>query len=108
MACARSNGRSVIRRECAGPIVIAVGAAGTADQIALCSLQVRVIRADPFFAGGDYYEQPHGPLNGLSIARGIGQFSYRTWTEFETRFGRERPRRPRGARTGSVRHRVLP
>jgi len=70
-------------------VVIAVGAAGTADQIALCSLQVRAIRADPFFAGGDYYDQPYGPRDGLSIARGIGQFSYRTWTEFETRFGRE-------------------
>lgn len=70
-------------------IVIAVGAAGTADQIALCSLQVRVIRADDHFLGGDYYEEPCGPLDGLSIARGIGQFSYRTWTEFESRFGRE-------------------
>jgi len=70
-------------------VVIAVGAAGTADQIALCSLQVRAIRADPFFLGGDYYEGTHGPRDGLSIARGIGQFSYRTWTEFESRFGRD-------------------
>ena len=70
-------------------VVIAVGAAGTADQIALCSLQVRAIRADPFFLGGDYYEETHGPRDGLSIARGIGQFSYRTWTEFESRFGRD-------------------
>ena len=70
-------------------IVVAVGAAGTADQIALCSLQVRAIRADPRFAGGDYYDDLTGPSVGLSIARGIGQFSYRTWTEFESRFGRE-------------------
>jgi homoserine O-acetyltransferase/O-succinyltransferase len=70
-------------------VVLAVGAAGTADQIALCSLQVRAIRADPFFQGGDYYETKGGPREGLSIARGIGQFSYRTWTEFETRFGRD-------------------
>jgi homoserine O-acetyltransferase len=70
-------------------VVIAVGAAGTADQIALCSLQVRAIRADRFFEGGDYYASAHGPRDGLSIARGIGQFSYRTWTEFETRFGRD-------------------
>lgn len=70
-------------------VVIAVGAAGTADQIALCSLQVRSIRADPHFLGGNYYEEPCGPRDGLSIARGIGQFSYRTWTEFESRFGRE-------------------
>jgi homoserine O-acetyltransferase len=70
-------------------VVIAVGAAGTADQIALCSLQVRAIRADHRFSGGDYYEERCAPLDGLSIARGIGQFSYRTWTEFESRFGRE-------------------
>ena len=69
--------------------MIAVGAAGTADQIALCSLQVRAIRSDPHFLGGDYYEALSGPLDGLSIARGIGQFSYRTWTEFESRFGRD-------------------
>lgn len=68
-------------------IVIAAGAAGTADQIALCSLQVRVIRADPDFNGGDYYGRTV-PRTGLAIARGIGQFSYRTWTEFEDRFGR--------------------
>ncbi len=70
-------------------VVLAVGAAGTADQIALCSLQVRAIEADPHFAGGDYYETGDSPRVGLSIARGIGQFSYRTWTEFETRFGRD-------------------
>ena len=70
-------------------VVIAVGAAGTADQIALCSLQVRAIKADPRYHGGDYYETGESPREGLSIARGIGQFSYRTWTEFESRFGRE-------------------
>ena len=70
-------------------VVLAVGAAGTADQIALCSLQVRSIKADPHFHGGDYYETGESPRVGLSIARGIGQFSYRTWTEFESRFGRE-------------------
>ena len=70
-------------------VVIAVGAAGTADQIALCSLQVRAIKADPRFHGGDYYESGESPREGLSIARGIGQFSYRTWTEFESRFGRD-------------------
>jgi len=69
--------------------VVAVGAAGTADQIALCSLQARTIRADPHFHGGDYYGSDEWPHEGLAIARGIGQFSYRTWTEFETRFGRD-------------------
>jgi homoserine O-acetyltransferase len=69
-------------------VVIAVGAAATADQIALCSLQVRSIENDPHFFQGDYYSTGETPLKGMSIARGLGQFSYRTATEFETRFGR--------------------
>jgi homoserine O-acetyltransferase len=69
-------------------VVLAVGAAATADEIALCSLQVRAIRQDPGFAGGDYYETGARPVDGLAIARGIGQISYRTAAEFEGRFGR--------------------
>lgn len=68
-------------------VVIAGGAAATADQIALCSLQVRSIENDPNFSLGDYYATANAPLKGMSIARGLGQFSYRTATEFETRFG---------------------
>jgi homoserine O-acetyltransferase/O-succinyltransferase len=68
-------------------VVLAVGAAATAEQIALCSLQVRAIRDDPGFAGGDYYRGTP-PLAGLSLARGIGQVSYRTAAELERRFGR--------------------
>ncbi len=69
-------------------VVLAVGAAATADQIALCSLQIRAIRQDPAFAGGDYYGTGARPVDGLAIARGIGQVSYRTGAEFESRFGR--------------------
>jgi homoserine O-acetyltransferase len=74
-------------------LVLAAGAAATADQIALCSLQVRAVRGDPAFAGGDYYGRAARPSNGLAIARGIGQVSYRTERELETRFGH-------GAQTG--------
>lgn len=70
-------------------VVLAVGAAATADQIALSALQNRAIRADPRFAGGDYYDNDRGPDEGLAIARGLGQFTYRTGTEFEIRFGRQ-------------------
>jgi homoserine O-acetyltransferase len=70
-------------------VVLAVGAAATADQIALSALQNRAIRADPFFAGGDYYDNQRGPDEGLAIARGLGQFTYRTGSEFEIRFGRQ-------------------
>jgi homoserine O-acetyltransferase len=70
-------------------VVLAVGAAATADQIALCSLQIRAIRQDAAFAGGDYYGTGARPVDGLAIARGIGQVSYRTAAEFESRFGRQ-------------------
>jgi homoserine O-acetyltransferase len=69
-------------------IVLAVGAAATAEQIALCSLQTQVIRSDPDFAGGDYYDRPAGPVHGMAIARGIGQVGYRSEHELELRFGR--------------------
>jgi homoserine O-acetyltransferase len=69
-------------------IVLAVGAASTADEIALSSLQIRAIKADPNYFGGDYYERGEGPREGLAIARGLGQITYRTSGEFETRFGR--------------------
>jgi homoserine O-acetyltransferase len=69
-------------------VILAVGAAATADQIALCSLQIRAIRQDPAYAGGDYYETGARPVDGLALARGLGQFSYRTAAELEARFGR--------------------
>jgi homoserine O-acetyltransferase len=69
-------------------IVLAVGAAATAEQIALCSLQIRAIRNDPAFAGGDYYTKDAYPVDGLSLARGIGQVTYRTASELQGRFGR--------------------
>jgi homoserine O-acetyltransferase len=70
-------------------VVLAVGATASAEQIALCSLQNRAIRADRAFAGGDYYTTGERPSEGLAIARGIGHLSYRTSQEFDVRFGRE-------------------
>jgi homoserine O-acetyltransferase len=72
--------------------VLAVGAAATAEQVALCSVQCRAIRLDPDFAGGDYYGTGPAPVAGMELARGIGQVSYRTRQEFDDRFGR----RPQG------------
>jgi homoserine O-acetyltransferase len=69
-------------------VVLAVGAAATAEQIALCSLQIRAIRNDPSFAGGDYYMKGAYPVDGLSLARGLGQVTYRTARELQDRFGR--------------------
>lgn len=69
-------------------VVLAVGAEATADQIALCSLQIRAIKSDPAYAGGDYYDASARPLDGLAIARGLAQVSYRTSDELQSRFGR--------------------
>jgi homoserine O-acetyltransferase len=70
-------------------VVLAVSAAASAEQIALCSLQIRAIKSDPAFAYGDYYASGTRPSAGLSIARGLGQISYRTEGEFDVRFARE-------------------
>ncbi len=70
-------------------VVLAVSAAASAEQIALCSLQVRAIKSDPAYANGDYYFTGRSPTEGLSIARGLGQVSYRTEHEFDVRFARE-------------------
>ena len=71
--------------------VISAGAYATAEQIGLCRMQIRAIQADPAWVGGDYYDKQEatGPQAGLSIARGIGQISYRSELELDTRFGRE-------------------
>ncbi len=72
-------------------VVISVGAQATAEEIALCHVQMRAIRADPNWRGGDYYDAPagEGPHEGLAIARGIGHISYRTELELAARFGRD-------------------
>jgi homoserine O-acetyltransferase len=67
-------------------VVIATGAAASAEQIALCWLQEQAIRLDPKFRGGDYYGAGQGPLAGLALARGIGHLSYRSEAELQQRF----------------------
>jgi homoserine O-acetyltransferase len=72
-------------------VVISVGAQASAEEIALCSVQMRAIRADPRWRDGDYYdaELGDGPHVGMSIARGIGHISYRSELELAARFGRD-------------------
>ena len=67
-------------------IVVATGAAASAEQIALCWLQSQAIRLDPGFYGGDYYDADVGPSAGMALARGIGHLSYRSEIELEQRF----------------------
>ena len=71
-------------------IVVACGAAATAEQIALCAIQAQAIRLDAGFAGGDYYDAKpgRGPGRGLGLARRLGHLSYRAELELAARFGR--------------------
>lgn len=71
--------------------VLAVGAVATADQIALCSVQVATIQSDPAWRGGDYYDASpgDGPHLGMGLARRGAHLSYRSERELEARFGRE-------------------
>ncbi len=71
-------------------LLLACGAAASAEQIAWASAQLHAIRADPLHRGGDYYDAApgEGPHAGLGVARRIAQISYRCEGELAERFGR--------------------
>ena len=71
-----------------GCAVIASSPTSTADVIAWANIQNQAIKADPAFAGGDYYGS-EGPVTGLGIARRIAHTTYRSAAELNFRFGRE-------------------
>ena len=68
---------------------IGSSAVATGDQIGTCSIQIRAIKTDPYFNGGDYYDKGQGPTEGMGIARRIAHLTYRTEAEMDVRFGRE-------------------
>ena len=68
---------------------IGSSAVATGDQIGTASIQIRAIKKDPFFNGGDYYEQERGPIEGMGIARRIAHLTYRSEVEMDMRFGRD-------------------
>ncbi|MFZ4064566.1 MAG: homoserine O-acetyltransferase MetX [Candidatus Nanopelagicaceae bacterium] len=68
---------------------IGSSAVATGDQIGSASIQIRAIKSDPHYNGGDYYDQEQGPTEGMGIARRIAHLTYRTETEMDVRFGRE-------------------
>ena len=78
-------------------VVVATGAAASAEQIALCFVQNQAIRLDPDFHGGDYYDAERGPVGRPALARAIGHVSYRSEVELQLRFGNQ----PRTARSPS-------
>lgn len=68
---------------------IGSSAVATGDQIGTFSVQIQAIKSDPYFNGGDYYEQERGPVAGMGIARRIAHLTYRTESEMDVRFGRQ-------------------
>jgi len=68
---------------------IGSSAVATGDQIGGFSVQIRAIKTDPNFNGGDYYDQEVGPIEGMGIARRIAHLTYRTESEMDVRFGRQ-------------------
>ncbi|NNE12017.1 MAG: alpha/beta fold hydrolase, partial [Ilumatobacter sp.] len=61
----------------------------SAQQIAWGVIGRRAIRLDPNFHGGDYYDRPAGPAEGLAVARQVAQVTFRSDNAFTQRFGRE-------------------
>jgi len=72
-------------------VPIATALAATAQQIAWWSTGRRIIRMDPRWRGGDFYdaEPGEGPDESLSIARMVSQITFRSDDVFTRRFGRE-------------------
>jgi homoserine O-acetyltransferase len=70
--------------------LLATSAAASAEQIALSGTQIDAIRSDHAYIGGDYYDGPAGPVQGLDLARRIAHISYRSEAELSARFGRDR------------------
>jgi homoserine O-acetyltransferase len=75
----------------ASVVPIATALAASAQQIAWWSTGRRIIRMDPRWRGGDYYdaEPGDGPDESLSIARMVSQITFRSDDVFTRRFGRE-------------------
>ncbi|MDZ7674020.1 MAG: homoserine O-acetyltransferase [Acidimicrobiales bacterium] len=71
--------------------VIASCEAASAQQIGWWSVGRRVIRMDPAWRDGDYYdaEPGDGPHEGLAAARMVSQITFRSDSVFTDRFGRE-------------------
>lgn len=71
-------------------LLLASTAAASAEQIAWSGIQLRAIRTDPNWRGGDYHDAGpgRGPHEGLGLARRLAHVTYRSEAELDTRFRR--------------------
>ncbi len=74
-----------------GLVVLASCVAASAQQIAWWSTGRRIIRMDPAWRDGDFYDAApgEGPHEGLALARMVSQITFRSDDVFTDRFGRE-------------------
>lgn len=72
-------------------VVLASCEAASAQQIGWWSAGRRIIRLDPAWRDGDYYDAApgEGPHEGLAVARMVSQITFRSDDVFTDRFGRE-------------------
>ena len=70
---------------------IATCAQSTAQQIAWGAIGRRIIRMDPNWRGGDYYDvgPDEGPWEGLHQARMLAQVTFRSDNKYTEKFGRD-------------------
>ncbi|MFG3590715.1 homoserine O-acetyltransferase [Streptomyces sp. NPDC047990] len=71
-------------------LLLATTAAASAEQIAWANIQLRAIRSDPHWRGGNYHDAGPGlgPHSGLGLARRLAHVTYRSEAELQVRFGR--------------------
>ncbi|MEU4148780.1 homoserine O-acetyltransferase [Streptomyces sp. NPDC026659] len=69
-------------------LLLATSAEASAEHMAWADIQLRAIRDDPHWQGGDYHDTGRGPLAGLGLARRVAHVTYRTEPELQARFGR--------------------
>ena len=70
-------------------ICIATAASLSAQALAFDSLAQAMIREDPGWCNGDYYDQDRGPVSGLAHARQLGHITYLSQEIMMSKFGRE-------------------
>ena len=72
--------------------MIMISASGRPEptSIAFRFVQRQVILSDPGFADGWYYDKEMKPTRSMSVARQLGNITYRSRQEFNERFGRSR------------------
>lgn len=71
-----------------GILPIATPGRSSAQAIAYNEVGRRAIMLDPYWRGGDYYDQDEGPEAGIGVARMIGMITYQSDASMTQKFGR--------------------